>query len=110
MATIVEPTLKSYDIGQFETLYFQENYTISAGIGIESDVVKVVALKAIKVHIQDCSLHETISTEDKITGDTALFNLVSDGLSSFTLDPGVFYLKAINTSATEIALFNITCV
>ena len=102
--------LYEYDNHRKLLLYFNKSITVPAGIGVKSKAYLVIASDAIKVHIKNAKLYESLAEERYILNDTAYWEVVTDGVSTniFPLTAGVSWMYIENISATEEAILNIT--
>jgi len=109
MAEILDLTLTHYDMGQrVDEYYFLSNFTIPIGSSI---VLRVVAKYATKAHLNHCLLEESLSLPEKIIANTAEYTEIANEYDSlFLLDTGAYYLRVTNTSLTEPAQINISCI
>lgn len=101
--------LYEYDNHRKLLLYFNKSITVPSGIGNKSKAYLVIASDAIKVHIKNAKLYESLADEASIKDDTAYWEIVTDGTTAtFPLTAGVSWLYIENKSDTEEAILNIT--
>lgn len=99
--------LRNFSNGSYQKKYYQK--TIKLAIGESSDAYFIVVASSLKVHLTNCSLYESLDTPNSVEDNTAEWKLVateSDDL--FTLNEGVSYLYAVNTSIDSEAIMTIT--
>ncbi len=106
MAKIIDMDLMSHTVGRDTTDYYRYDTEIPANSS--SDIIRIVAPTYVKVHLVGVSLHESLDTEERIEADNAHWEFVSDGLTSFSLDRGVCYLRADNSHGTNTGRILIT--
>ncbi len=106
MAKIIDLDLRSHTVGRDTTDYYR--YDVEIPALSETNVIRIVTPTYVKVHLVGVSLYESLDREERIKTDTAHWEFVSDGLSSFTLDRGVCYLQAKNTHGTNTGRILIT--
>lgn len=89
--------------------YYHDNFVINAGTTNQICIL-ALANHSIKVQTRNCAVYESLSSKEAVQKDTAIWEQLSDNTEeTFVLQKGVSYLKAVNTSETEPAKFNITC-
>jgi len=107
---ILELFLQRYDQGMYVKKYFQRSIEIPAGIGSESDAIRVITAESLKTFTSSTAeLWESLSSEYQIENDLANWSLIASGASElYPLSRGASYLKIVNTSNSLPAILEVT--